>query len=243
MMEFEPCSHQEGAPPLYRQIMDQIRAAVSKGVIQPGSVLPSIGEMERQTGASSISVRRALQDLAAGGEVIVRSGVRAEIAQPWNPSLLDPHEAGAVWGDDVSVLSDSARPAGDSEAGLLEVAPGTPIHRWESIDYVDLRPARLRTSLVLLPDHFGPIEEGVMTGDPLVDVPALEVDTLQGWTMIAGARMGTAEERERLGMEHRDPSVLVVDHVYINMEGETVASQRLILPGASYRYAAEFTVE
>jgi len=68
--------------PLFRQIQDQVRYAVSVGALVPGDTLPSIRQLESELGVNRNTVRRAYSDLAAEGLIVMRRGCEARVAVP-----------------------------------------------------------------------------------------------------------------------------------------------------------------
>ena len=61
--------------PMYKQVTDQIKAAIAGGQLEPESRLPSIREMARELKISAITVKRAYADLEHEGYIITRSGL------------------------------------------------------------------------------------------------------------------------------------------------------------------------
>jgi GntR family transcriptional regulator len=60
--------------PSYRQLIDQVRQAVSLGLLQPGDQLPPVREVVRQITINPNTVHRAYRDLEAQGIVEGRTG-------------------------------------------------------------------------------------------------------------------------------------------------------------------------
>lgn len=67
----------ERAPALYKGIVQDLQTRITQGEIVPGARLPSINDLSRNYGVSTITVRAALRELAADGvvESRPRSGV------------------------------------------------------------------------------------------------------------------------------------------------------------------------
>ena len=64
----------DSATPLYEQIISQIKAAILKGEIQQGALLPSIRMMAKELKVSIITVKRAYEDLEREGFVETTPG-------------------------------------------------------------------------------------------------------------------------------------------------------------------------
>ena len=64
----------DSATPLYEQTISQIKAAILKGDIQQGALLPSIRMMAKELKVSIITVKRAYEDLEREGFVATTPG-------------------------------------------------------------------------------------------------------------------------------------------------------------------------
>lgn len=60
--------------PVYRQIASFLRTDIVAGTYPPGSVIPGIAAIRRETGTDVMTIRRAASILAAEGFVVVVSG-------------------------------------------------------------------------------------------------------------------------------------------------------------------------
>ena len=65
----------DDAAPLYSVVQQRLRRMIAEGALKPGQVLPSETALCREHGVSRITVRRALDDLAARGIVKRRQGI------------------------------------------------------------------------------------------------------------------------------------------------------------------------
>ncbi|MHC4099526.1 MAG: GntR family transcriptional regulator [Planctomycetota bacterium] len=83
--------------PLYRQIQEQIRYAISLGELVPGDALPSIRQVEARSDVNRNTVRRAYQELHAQGVLVLRQGREAVVAKPPPAATdFDPKALGEV---------------------------------------------------------------------------------------------------------------------------------------------------
>jgi len=82
----------ERGPPLYRQVAERLRAAILDGETAPGDPLPSEQRLEERFGVSRITVRRALDELAAEGLIERRQGRPTRVRQlpGMRPLAADP---------------------------------------------------------------------------------------------------------------------------------------------------------
>src|SRR6188768_4202521 len=74
--------------PIYRQLMDQIRLAVARGRLKPGSRLPSVRELSRQLVVNPNTIARVYTELEREGVLNTRPGRGVFVAQP-NGELND----------------------------------------------------------------------------------------------------------------------------------------------------------
>jgi LacI family transcriptional regulator len=63
------------AGPLYLQLKSLLQRQIDSGELQPGDMLPSLRQLCRQHGVSSITVRRALQELINEGRLQSQQGI------------------------------------------------------------------------------------------------------------------------------------------------------------------------
>ena len=103
----------ESASPLYAQIMERIGADILRGVYPPGSRIPAEVELESRYGVSRVTVRRAIQELAASGLLERKQGKGTFVSMPKEERKERPlrgfHEACREAGKRPSVTSVFAR--------------------------------------------------------------------------------------------------------------------------------------
>src|SRR3954471_2492034 len=68
--------------PIYRQLMDQIRLAVARGRLKPGSRLPSVRVLSRELVVNPNTVARVYTELEREGILNTRPGLGVFVAQP-----------------------------------------------------------------------------------------------------------------------------------------------------------------
>lgn len=82
-MLFAPETFEEaGGGPLYLQLQRRIAEAIRIGQLRPGDSLPPEREMASLTGLSRVTVRKAVQDLVATGQLVQRRGSGTFVAKP-----------------------------------------------------------------------------------------------------------------------------------------------------------------
>jgi GntR family transcriptional regulator len=64
----------ESAVPVYRQLVDALRAQIESGEIPPGRRMPSETEIEAATGLARGTVRKSIETLREEGLIITTKG-------------------------------------------------------------------------------------------------------------------------------------------------------------------------
>jgi GntR family transcriptional regulator len=67
--------------PIYQQLAGQVREQVSKGILNPGDILPSVRELSDSLGINMHTVRRAYLLLREQGIIDLRLGRKARISR------------------------------------------------------------------------------------------------------------------------------------------------------------------
>lgn len=66
--------------PIYRQIMDQVRAVIASGVIKPGEMLPSVRQLASELTVNMMTVSKAYARLEAEGLITRDRGLGMRVA-------------------------------------------------------------------------------------------------------------------------------------------------------------------
>ncbi len=121
--------------PLYQQLKETLERQIDSGELQPGDMLPSLRALCRVHGVSSITVRRALQELVAEGRLQSQQGVGTFVtgrARQARVALLTFGFHEQAWRRNSSIFGDlvagAATIAWEQEAlfSLVRVDPGRP---------------------------------------------------------------------------------------------------------------------
>jgi len=80
-------SREPSTPPKYRQILESLTRAISRGDFRPGARLPSESELVAEHGASRLTVNRALRELQLAGLIDRRVGSGSYVRQPGTQGL------------------------------------------------------------------------------------------------------------------------------------------------------------
>jgi len=100
----------------YRQLVEQVRQAVSLGVLRPGDRLPSVREVVGQITINPNTVHRAYRDLEHEGVVEARAGLGTFIAAS-STSTANEEDQAALLGELREWIA-RARRAGFDDAGI-----------------------------------------------------------------------------------------------------------------------------
>jgi GntR family transcriptional regulator len=103
-----------GVPP-YRQLVDQVRQAVSLGLLQPGDQLPPVREVVRQITINPNTVHRAYRDLESQGIVEGRTGSGTFVLALPAPTTT-PQRRSELHREFVTWLTDARAAGMDDEA-------------------------------------------------------------------------------------------------------------------------------
>ena len=99
----------------YRQLVNQVRQAVSLGLLRPGDRLPSVREVVTQITINPNTVHRAYRDLEHEGLVEARAGLGTFVVASPSSSLSREERTDLI--DELRVWVAKARRAGlDAEA-------------------------------------------------------------------------------------------------------------------------------
>ena len=192
----------ESASPLYEQLMEQIRFDILRGTYPVGEKIPTERELEERYSVSRVTVRRALQELTAGGMLERKQGKGTFVAEPkqeiGRPGVQDFFDACRKAGKKPAAILVSFREAAASEtdrirlklepdASVLEIcrvltADGEPVILERirfSMAYVWLENANLRGSLYPLLQEYGVQAEKSIYDFSLRKVSAAEAEMLR----------------------------------------------------------------
>ena len=148
-----------GPVPLYHQLKLLLQQDIAQGIYQPGGRLPSEPELIRTFGVSRITVRQALDELEAEGQVLRRHGKGTYVAEPQIEQELlrltdfaeDMQQAGLYPSSRVlAFVHELARPA---IARALKIVSGSEVVRVDRLRLAEGLPIAYDTTW--LPLRFG----------------------------------------------------------------------------------------
>jgi len=99
---------QSNPDPMHRQVTDQVKDAIARGLLRPGEKLPSIREMSRELAISPITIKRSYHDLEQEGFIVTRAGLGSFVADVDFKALRDD-KAGEIRRELERVAAAAAR--------------------------------------------------------------------------------------------------------------------------------------
>jgi GntR family transcriptional regulator len=220
-----------GDRPPYRQIADDLRAAIDAGHLRPGDRLPSEAELRQHYGVARMTARQAIQELRSEGRVIAEHGRGVFVRQPPPVRRLasdrfarEHREAGKA-----AFLAEAEKGGFRPHVDEIEVArveaPAAIRERLQLDDglvlsrsrryFADDRPVELAVSYLPLSIAEGTAIAEIETGPGGVYARLEEAGhSLDRFVEEVTARMPTAEERRRLELQMGVPVLVVVRTAY-----------------------------
>jgi len=150
--------------PLYRRLLDGLRAELNQGYLQPGDLLPPEVEIARRHGISRHTVRQAIIELTREGWLKRERGRGTYVMKPRFAQALESFYSFAHemedrgFADQTRVLHRAVRPAEALVAERLGLPAGAPVVEMELLRCVDGLPLMLEFSITpyaLLPNLLG----------------------------------------------------------------------------------------
>jgi len=71
----------ESGIPLYIQLQEQLRLLIKQGILQPGSLMPTVRELAVELEINSNTVAKVYRDLQRDGWLVLRRGIGTFVAQ------------------------------------------------------------------------------------------------------------------------------------------------------------------
>jgi len=218
--------------PPFRQIADQLRAAIDSGDLRPGDRLPSEAELTRHYSVARMTARQAIQELRSEGRVVAEHGrgVFVRLPAPVRRLASDRFARKHREAGRAAFLAEADKAGAAPSVDQIEVTRSSPAADVrERLRLADDDLVVSRSRRYLLDDR--PIEVAVSylplsiaEGTPIVEVNTgpggiyarLEDagHTLDHFTEEVTARMPTNDERRRLELADGVPVLVVVRTAY-----------------------------
>lgn len=237
--------------PLYYQLQEMLKEDVDAGNWQPGEILPSEAELETQFGVSRTVIRKALDVLAADGQVVRQKGRGTVVAPP--KLLYDAVATAREWrhGDlteraTLSEVIDVRQVvAGGSLGTLLQISPSSRMFEITAVAAVD-RPVSLTQAYVGI-DASPALATAAAGGDELplsVGGPELLSQLARDWGLRPhrsefSVEATTANEFECKILRIRSgATTFLVSTVVYDVQGVPLVFLRSVVRSDHFRFAA-----
>jgi GntR family transcriptional regulator len=211
--------------PLYFQIAESLKQAITDGTLKPGERLDNELDLTERLGVSRPTVRQAVQRLVDQGLVVRRRGLGTVVVAPRimrSVALTSLYDDLAANGRQpaTTVLATAYLSADDSVAAALSVPAGTEVLSVERLRLAD------GTPLALMHNY---LPAGLLRGDPrdalektgLYEVLRSQGIQLQAGEQMIGARKATAHEAKVLDAP-RGATVLTMARTTFDQNGTPV---------------------
>jgi len=236
---WKPHLDPEAPTPLYLQIKSAIEERIRTGALRPGEALPSERRLAEELGVSRLTVRRALDELVAGGMLERRQGSGTFVAQ----RLEQPLSVLSGFSEDMQArgmrpgsrwLRRESALASPAESLALSLSPGEEVVRLLRVRTADGTPMALE--LAAVPKRF-------------LDDPAEVRSSLYACLRRRGYPPARALERLRavaadervagiLGLQVGEP-VLYIERISFLEDGTPLEFTRSHYRGDRYDFVAE----
>lgn len=161
--------HRHSPVPLYWQVEHDIRQRIESGVWQPGYRIPSEQQLGDLYGASRITIRQALGNIASDGLVsrepgrgtFVRTAQHTQGVRLTASFTEEMMQLG--YNIETRVLAQRIEPASEEVAGYFEMDQGAPVIRIDRLRLTDAVPLAIQRSC-LPADRFPDLEHADLTG-------------------------------------------------------------------------------
>ncbi|TCM20414.1 GntR family transcriptional regulator [Novosphingobium sp. PhB165] len=227
------------AAPLYIQLQQLIRDAISEGVLDQNEAIPPERNLAIEYDVSRITVRKAIAGLVEEGKLTRRRGAGTFVASRVEKSFSKltsfsedmearGRRASSAW------ISRTTGAVNSDEAMALGLAPGSTVLRFTRIRYADDEPLALEISTIA--GYCLPSIDAV--GDSLYT--ALEKSgnrPVRALQRLRAVPFGT-EHARMLGVDPGHAGLLIERHGFLR-DGRPVEFTRSYYRGDSYDFVAE----
>jgi len=236
----EPMS-KDSPTPLYLQIASSIRTRIHDGEIVDDEALPSERELTSMTGASRVTIRKAIDKLISEGLLYRKQGSGTYVS----PRIQTPSSFLSSFTDDAKERGDEpgvfwivktySKPTA-SEASQLEIAQTSEVARLGRVRLANGEPLAIENAVV--PKQFLPELE--LIGDSLYEaLSRLGHRPVRGRQRIR-ASLATPTEAGLLQVDEHS-EVLRIERTTYSMEGTIVEFTRSAYRGDRYDFVSELS--
>ena len=228
-----------GSTPLYLQLAQGLRQAINAGIVEGGGALPSERILSEQTGASRVTIRRALEQLIDEGLIVRRHGsgtyLAPRIQQPGSELTgfsSDTQNRGAAPGS-IWIMK-RLDTANNEEAIELGLSVGEKVVHLARIRLANGEPLAIEEAVVaaeLLP----PLEE---IGDSLYNALAIKNNRPVTGNQRLTASLATSIEAGLLSILENS-EVLRIERRTFRADGRPVEVTRSAYRGDRFEFVSE----
>jgi GntR family transcriptional regulator len=230
--------------PLYHQIFAKLRAEIAEGVYQKDDALPGEHDLAARFEVSRITVRRALEELAAHGLIVREHGsgtfVSGRSASPPLRTSIDDflrYNVAITEDSKPHLLSYALIDAGPYVAGKLQLEPGEPVYQ---LRLVRKRRGPTIYSIGYYPRSIGDrIDPSIVGKEPtLVWLKRMRIAVSKGDVTIT-AVAADADQATVLDVAAGAP-LLVTDRVLFDRAQKPLELARMVIRPDCHEFAWEF---
>jgi GntR family transcriptional regulator len=225
--------------PLYQRISDALSEAMNTGILGPNNVLPSERSLADRLEVSRVTVRRALDDLAASGLLKRRQGARSSVAPRVEKTLSrltgfsEELRARGTSPGQRWLLKQSALPT-SNEAMALGLSPNEQVVRLVRVRLADDVPIAIEKAVI--PQIF-------LDSPDLVDDSLYAALRKSGYLPARGvqrirAGVMTRAEAEALDSDFGKPLLIVERRCFVP-DGRTVEFTETRYHGERYDFVSD----
>jgi len=232
--------------PLYHQIYLVLREQIRSGVLRPGDILPGEHDLASDYGVSRITVKRALNELAADGLVNRARGRGTQVVETDAAPALSTSGEGQLEDllsmgleTDVAVLDFSYVPAPPEVAQALGCGAGEEVQRCVRVRALDNEPFSYLTTYIPsdIGHTFGPED---LTERPLLMLLEQAGVEVEAASQTVTATLADAAVAKALEMEIGS-ALLKVSRVVTDKQGRPVEYITALYRPDKYGYRMTFS--
>lgn len=230
------------ALPLYQQLHRALRHAIDTEVFRAEDSLPAERQFAAELGISRITVRKALDALAAEGRLVSRPGAGNFVASPG--SRIDKH-FGKLTSFSEEIRSRGREPRSEwlkrvngtvspDESMKLGVSPGTAVLRLHRLRFADDRPMAIEYATVLC--------TALRSLDAVTDSLYAALKKVGSRPVRALQRLSAVlldDEQARLLQTEPDAAGLFVERISYGADGRALEMTQSVYRGDTYDFVAE----
>jgi len=229
--------------PLYQKIKDDILHRIGTGDLKPGDQIPSENALVDETGASRMTVHRALRELTQDGVLQRVQGTGTFVAEPVPAADLlelrniaeDIRAGGKTHSSRVVRLD--AEAADDSIALAMELAPGSRVFHSIIVHMSDGEPVQVEDRFVNPACAPGYLDVDFVTVTP--NQHLMEAAPLSDVEHIVEAVIPEPWIRDLLSIGRADPCLVLQRRTWSG--GRVASFARLTHPGDKHRFGTRFS--